>query len=249
MKRATWSAILVVGIVAVAGFVLGTYDHAEYWVPNEATASVFTSDPSVATETPTVTLTPTRVATIAATGTATVTMSPTPTASVTATVTPTFTSTPVASFTSYVYLPYLRRWAPPTPTPTPTSTPTPTPTATPVPIEYAGMTDQDEDVIMVIRGDYSAVIRLRIPLTVRCEAGSFRPAPEVYLPPAGLPITDGHFAIRLSAGQTDEGPVYDEYAGTFDAEFSTVAGTWQKWAGLNEPVCMNTGTWSASIQP
>jgi hypothetical protein len=102
---------------------------------------------------------------------------------------------------------------------------------------------------MLVTGNFSAVTQLRIPVTVVCNGQGFWYTGQIPLP-GGLPIIDRQFAIRLVAGWSDpDTPVYDEYTGEFDPDFSTVQGTWRKWATFDRPICDNAGTWHASRQP
>jgi hypothetical protein len=70
---------------------------------------------------------------------------------------------------------------------------------------------------------------------------------EISRPPTGWPITDGQFEIRTYAGGGEE----NVFAGEFDPTFMNAQGTWLEWIviNFNDPVCSNTGTWSASRQP
>lgn len=224
MNSKAWVAVVLVGTSLLAGVLLTVSDGSAQ-VTGAARGAMALS--STATGTATVTVTPSSTTTPAATATATVTL------------------TPIASVTAHAYLPYVSRWGPPTPTPTPTATPTP------VPIQFTGTSDQDEEVRLVVKGDLSAVIELRVPVTVVCGGGSAWFGGDVFLPPDGLSIRDRQFSIRLWAGRTEEGaPAYHEYAGQFDLGFSSAQGTWRRWLIVdNQPVCSVTGTWSASRGP
>ena len=231
MKRPSWpTATLMIGILLLVGLIFLIVDSAPY----QAT-SVYDGVPMLMSAYPIATDTPS--ATLTATPTATVTWTPTLT-------------TPVATLTAHAYLPYIRKWAPPTPTPTPTVTPTPTATPTPVPVEFAGTTDQGEDVTLVTTGNLSTVTELQIPVTVMCEGGAVSHSGFIPLP-EGLPIADRQFEIRLWAGRKNDGePAYHRYSGEFDVDFSTVQGTWRRWRIVNnQPICDNAGTWSASQLP
>ncbi|MBS1253202.1 MAG: hypothetical protein MAG451_02251 [Anaerolineales bacterium] len=223
MRRTIWTAIVFMGVLVLMGLLLALLSRPAHHTlaADNGPASVFMTARSIATGTPSVPLTPT----FAATPTATVTLTP----------------TPIASRTVHAYLPYISKHGPPTPTPTATPTPTP------VPIEFAGTTDQGKNVTLVIKGDFSAVTEVRIPVTVTCEGGAISYSGYISVP-EGVPIEDGRFSVRLWAGRTDAGELaYNEYAGEFDPDFSAVEGTWRKWrTENNRPICDTAGTWGAT---
>ena len=133
----------------------------------------------------------------------------------------------------------------PTRTPTVPRTATPTATSAPVSTRFAGLTDQGRPVDFDVTADLSALTRFAIEAEVVCPGISQTGRVELTNPP-GWPITGRAFEIRVS-----KGGVEDIYAGQFDESYSSAQGTWLRWIVLGDwlnpdPVCSNTGTWSAS---
>ena len=143
-----------------------------------------------------------------------------------------------------IYLPSIfKDWSPPPPTPTPIP-PTPGPTPPPGPISFVGTTNQSRSVDLDIKPDLSAVTRFRLDAKVECPGVTSEGAVQISNP-TGWPITNRQFEIRTSAGGGEE----DVFAGEFDPTFSSVQGTWLRWTVIfDQPICSNTGTWSASRQ-
>lgn len=132
----------------------------------------------------------------------------------------------------------------PPPTHTPTITPSPIPTMTPEsgPILFVGTTNLGKAVEFDVRPDLSAITRLRLEYKVVCSGVTAEGTKEISRP-AGWPITDGQFEIRTQAGGGEE----NVFRGEFDPAFTNVQGTWLEWLiFVNDPICSNTGTWSAS---